>query len=121
MTRTGNQTEQLRKRKQEVHQLRDEEEEERLAEVTEDAHLPVNTLSLHYGCERDTGGVREGVADEDRGRVAVVLEESERGCQEGNDDHCREDVVLDVVRVSAHQNVQNVDEQQRTRDHQRLR
>ena len=65
MTRTGNQTKQLRKRKEEVHQLGNEEQEERLAEVTENAHLPVSTLSLHYGCECNTSRVGEGVADED--------------------------------------------------------
>ena len=121
MTGTGNQTEQLRQRKEEVHQLRNEEQEKRLAEVTEDAHLPINTLSLHYSCERDTGGVGEGIADEDRSGVTVEVEESERRGQERNDDHRGEDVVLDVVRVSTHQNVQDVDEKQRTRNHQRLR
>ena len=120
MTRTGNQSEQLRQRKEEVRQLGNEEQEKRLAEVTEDAHLPINPLPLHYGCECHTGGVSEGVADEDGGGIAVVVEESERRSQERNDDHRGEDVVLDVVCVAAHQNVKNVDEQQRTRDHQRL-
>ena len=82
--------------------------------------FPSHTLPLHYGCERHTGRVGEGVADEDCGGVAVVVEESERRGQERNDDHRGEDVVLDVVRVATHQNVQNVNEQQRTRDHQRL-
>ena len=97
MARTGNEPEELRERDKEVEKLREEEEQQRLGEVPEDAHLAVKSVGSGYGGEGHAGGVGEGVADEAARGEAVEVEERERGGDEGHDDHRGEHVVVHVV------------------------
>ena len=130
VTRTGDDAEELREREEEVEELGKEEEKQRLGEVTKDAHLSVTTLSHTHRSEGDAGGVGEGVADEAARRVAVEVEERERGGDEGHDDHRREDVVAHIVYASrqrqtltvrsADDDVDDVDAKQRAGDHDGL-
>lgn len=97
MARTGNEPEELREREKEVEELREEEEQQRLGEVPEDAHLAVRGVANSHRSEGHAGGVGEGVADEAARGEAVEVEERERGGDEGHDDHRGEHVVAHVV------------------------
>lgn len=75
VARAGDQVEELRDAVEEVEGLGDEEEEERLGEVAEDA----------ADGEDHAREVAVGVADEDAGGVPVVEEEGERDADEGEE------------------------------------
>ena len=130
MTRTGDDAEELRERKKEVEELGNEEEKKGLGEVPEDAYLRVNCAAGPDSSEGHAGGVGEGVSHEASCREAVEVEERQRRGDEGHDDQRGEDVVTHVVCLSrpsrdltivtADDNVDHVDAEERTGDHDGL-
>ena len=84
MSWTVHDPEELRERQHEVNNLRDEEEEHSLGEVSQDANDS-------KGHPRE---VAEGVTNEDLGWEAVVLQKSQCCRQEGDHQGKREKMVL---------------------------
>lgn len=111
MARARDDAEQLRRAVEEVDDLRDEQEQQRLGEVAKDG----------YDGEDHAGEVTVGVADEDAGWVPIVVPERERDANEGEEKVEGEEMrVRRWVRVRGREQVDGVVEDEEKGDDERL-
>lgn len=110
MSRARYQLKELRQRKYEIHQLRNKKQKQRLAKVSKNPHRSKGHSSR----------ISKRIPHKDFGRIAIEVEQSERGCDERKHHRSREHVVLHIIGVSSDDNIHDIDEQQRARDYDGL-
>ena len=87
MTRTRNQSKKLRKRDEEVHKLRNEEQQKRFAEVSEDSHLRMTQASDSHSSKCDACRICEGISYKYSRWITIEIKESKRRSNEWDDNH----------------------------------
>ena len=87
MTRTWHNLKQLRNGHNEVNQLWNEEEKKGFAKVSKDSN----------SCKGYTCRIGECISNKYACRIAVVVKQSQGGGNEGSNDKCRKDMVIDIV------------------------
>ena len=110
MSGTRNQFEELRQREDKIHELRDKKQKQRLAKMPKNPHCR----------KRHARRIGKRIPDKHPRGIAIEVEQSERRRDERQHHRGRKHVILHVVRIAADEDVNDVDEQKRASDHDRL-